>query len=133
MIRRDDYAAVGGMPDLRQGEDFILACRLLRGAEAVYIDEPLMIYRYHGTNSSAKIANRRSSIRKVLAMDTARVQIAASREDLMRYPTLFRTYRRLPRFLRLILLFYWRMLYGSSKRKIASDLWRSISPQSEHS
>ena len=117
---------VGGMPELRQGEDFVLVCRLLLHGNAIYIDDPLTIYRSHNANSSAKVAGRRNAIKKILATDIARLSIPSPNDTISKYPRVFGNYQRTPLIFRLFLLLYWRILLGNSKKKIGSDIVRYL-------
>ncbi|MBE0696342.1 MAG: glycosyltransferase family 2 protein [Anaerolineaceae bacterium] len=125
-LRKKNYWSAGGMPLMRQGEDFVLCCRLLINSPAVYIDEPLTYYRIHQNNISAVVRGKKDAIGHIRRKDRARMYLSQACAESENVPDFVKQYARLPFVLRLWLLLWWRFQYGSSKKKIMDDIFRYI-------
>jgi teichuronic acid biosynthesis glycosyltransferase TuaG len=125
-LRKSDYASVGGMPILRQGEDYVLCCLLLMNKPGLYLDEPLFYYRVHQKNISAVVKSKRKSIKSVLGKDYARVYVSQVSQGKPNIPAFIRDYSKLPLFIRLFLLLFWRFEFGTSNKKIIKDIIRYL-------
>jgi glycosyltransferase involved in cell wall biosynthesis len=121
VTKRTTYLSVGGMPQLANGEDFALCCNLLATGTARYINEPLLAYRRHPNNTSSNVASGGGWIR-ILNKDAARLAIGPA--AIAQLTGFAKSYRRLPRPLRLLTLLYWRTIYGSSRAALLSSLLR---------
>ncbi|MCL4294661.1 MAG: glycosyltransferase [Anaerolineae bacterium] len=126
LVPKKHYLDVGGMPDLRQGEDFVLCCLLLLQNPAIYLNEPLISYRVHTQNISARVSGKQSALHKILRKDNARLQASLLADGSGKCPALAHRYAQLPLPLRLLWLLVWRVRYGSSVKKIFFDLWRYL-------
>jgi glycosyltransferase involved in cell wall biosynthesis len=125
-LRKSDYVRVGGMPDLKQGEDYVLCCLLLMKGPGLYLDEPLMCYRVHQKNMSAVVGSKRKSFESVLGKDYGRVYVSHVSQGWPNSPAFIRIYSKLPFFIRLFLLLFWRFKYGASNVKIINDILRYL-------
>jgi glycosyltransferase involved in cell wall biosynthesis len=127
LVRRKDYLSVGGMPILRTGEDFVLFCLLLVQNPAIFIDEPLFIYRVHQDNTSAKVRNKRQAWANIRSLDQSRILFTRLSGELGHTPAVARQYARAPFLVRFFLLFCWRIALGSSRKKVLADILRYLS------
>ncbi|MET3319931.1 UNVERIFIED_ORG: glycosyltransferase involved in cell wall biosynthesis [Peribacillus simplex] len=129
VLKKDAFTKVGGFPHLVQGEDFALIQLLLAYNNGYAIEEPLMCYRRHknNTSSSIKSSSIKKRMSKVFNKDLARITLfKILKENNHPIPSIIKIYRFSPFICRLIILFIWRLHYGSNKNKVKKDIIKYI-------
>ncbi|MBM7821011.1 glycosyltransferase involved in cell wall biosynthesis [Cellulosimicrobium cellulans] len=83
VIRRDAFDAVGGFdPEYRQGEDMDLVLRAAARGPFAFVDDVLVDYRHHATNTTRSHRDLATSLRTILRRHRA-AALAAGRRDLV--------------------------------------------------
>lgn len=129
LVRKSLFEQVNGFPNLKQGEDFVFLQLLLSLKPAISIDIPLMAYRVHNKNTSSSLKQSTfiQRLDKIFNKDKARIELYHRLcMEKMVLPKIIRTYEQAPLFFRMLLLFFWRVKFGSSLTKVKNDLFKYL-------